>query len=509
MPKRRRSLRRKLTLWMVIVWGVVHGTLALVILLYERNAVDHFFNARLSARSIDIAAAVEPFLPEIKDDDLARIASNHSRFVMGEGFELVVYAPDGTPLAASRRPAPDLSQIAEDGGPEVGAGLAFQSRVLKVSEGEGTAPRVRAIVMNVPSDRAAGYRLLVGTGDTYARRMIRRLREVLVASVLAGLVGAAVAGWLISGLATEPLRRLLESMQRMNPGTVGTAVDMQGGSEELAIVRRELDAMRSRMQAGFRAQERFISNVSHELKTPISVLMTEMQTLPRLEKAPDELREFIQSVREELGRLGGMVDSFLLLTRVRDGKPLTAAAGSYLVNELIMDSVESCAQMAGMHSVVLSPSLLADEADLDLQIRGVPDLLRTMLDNLVRNAIRFSPANGRVEVGALRQGGKVRIVVRDHGPGIPPEMIDKVFDRFAQASSEERRGRGHGLGLEIAQGIAELHGGSIKAENCEDRGCRFTVTLPVGNAWAESGVGGVLPDEEVEEHPDQREQDDQ
>ncbi len=488
---------------MVAVWGVIHFTLALVILLYERNSVNDFFDSRLQFRIIDILAEVRPKLPGITDDDLEMIAARHSKMVLHEQFALVLYAPGGEVVASTHRPVPSIEALAADAKRPLKSARPFRTTVFDLGQQERrTTPR--AILVDVPMDGTVRYRLLAATTDTYATRMLARLREVLLASILAGLVGASVGGWLISGLATAPLRRLLESMKSMSPDTVGTAVEMRGGSEELAVVRRELDAMRSRMQEGFKAQERFISNVSHEIKTPISVLLTEMQTIPTIKESPPEVQEFVVSVREELRRLGGMVESFLLLTRVRDGKPLTAIAGAYQVNELIMDCVESCAPMAGQHSVVLDPRLISDDEQLDLSIHGVPDLLRTMLDNLVRNAIRFSPADGRVTISAGREGDRVHFVVRDEGPGIPPTLIDKVFDRFAQAESEERRGRGHGLGLAIAQGIAELHGGNISVENCPDRGCCFTVMLPVAVRVVRSSR--LAPDQEVEDHPDQREQ---
>jgi signal transduction histidine kinase len=125
---------------------------------------------------------------------------------------------------------------------------------------------------------------------------------------------------------------------------------------------------------------------------------------------------------------------------------------------------------------------------MDTAVAGEPELLRTMLDNLVRNAIRFSPTDERVEVEASVVGDRVKIRVRDYGPGIPAAQLATIFDRFAQAPEEQRKGRGHGLGLAIALGIAELHGGSISAENCEDRGCTFVVELPQFRPGAK-GVG--------------------
>lgn len=493
MPKRRRSLRTKLTLWMIAVSAIIQGTFVVLILLYERSTIGRFFDERLLGRSISIRAEVERLLPQIADADLERIAARYaSEFVMLTNFAFVLYGPDGTVIASTERPPPfDQDLAPRDPLPRSPRVHSVEKDLLpSLRDAQGS---VRAIDVDI--ERPEGeYRLLIATTDEPARRLISHLGEILVIALLAGLVGAAISAWIISGIATAPLRRVLESMKEMSPGTVSRAVEMHGGSEELAVVRRELDAMRARMEEGFKAQERFISNVSHEIKTPISVLMTEMQTLPPLEKAPPQFREFIQSVGDEMRRLGGMVESFLLLTRVRDGKPIQARVGAYQVNELLMDAIESSTAIAEQYEVLLSPTLLENDQDLDLSVRGVPDLLRTMLDNLIRNAIRFSPPHEHVYISARHEDNQVIIEIRDYGPGIPENLLLKIFDRFAQSDSEIKRGRGHGLGLEIAQGIAELHGGWITVENCADRGCRFTVRLPVGDNPSGSRVGNATAD---------------
>lgn len=129
---------------------------------------------------------------------------------------------------------------------------------------------------------------------------------------------------------------------------------------------------------------------------------------------------------------------------------------------------------------------LPDGEDLDVAVLGNCDLLRTVIDNLVRNAIRFTPKDGVVMVSAAVRDDRLTINVRDVGPGIPAELLPRIFDRFSQSKDELRRGRGHGLGLEIAMGITELHGGTIVARNVETGGCEFEVVLPVAQGKAGS-----------------------
>jgi two-component system, OmpR family, sensor kinase len=130
-------------------------------------------------------------------------------------------------------------------------------------------------------------------------------------------------------------------------------------------------------------------------------------------------------------------------------------------------------------------AILAEETDRDLLMIGDPELLRTLVDNLLRNAIRFSPQGSRIDVVVRTDGpDNICICVQDKGPGIPQPLIDRIFDRFAQGRGEEKLGRGSGLGLEIAQGIAELHGGRISASNLDEGGCEFCATLPLATSAA-------------------------
>jgi signal transduction histidine kinase len=231
----------------------------------------------------------------------------------------------------------------------------------------------------------------------------------------------------------------------------------------------------SRIQDGFVAKERFLTNVSHEIKTPIAVLLIEAQTVNR-EDCSADVRRFMDTVEEEMTRLGKLVESFLTLTRLQSGRG-PAMLKRYCVNDLVTDAISSCNTMARQHQVSLQPVLLADEETVDAAVVGDPDLLRTLVENLIRNSIRFSSAGEPVEVIGEVAGDHVHVRVRDTGPGIPPDRLGTIFDRFAQAHNTERQGRGHGLGLAIAKGIAELHGGTVEAHNRPERGCEFIVRL--------------------------------
>jgi len=201
---------------------------------------------------------------------------------------------------------------------------------------------------------------------------------------------------------------------------------------------------------------------------------------------PEDALEFVDSAEQEMKKLGELVESFLTLTRVRDGVG-SSVKKEVPANEAIMDAVEDSLSMASEYGVRIEPTL-ADGIDGGMgSVRGDPMLLRTMISNLIRNAVRFSPEDGVVRVIGSEVPGRFEIMVRDQGAGIDPDVLDHVFERHSQSADELRKKRGHGLGLSIARGIAEMHGGDIGVRNLPDGGAEFKIWVPV--AYEAGGEG--------------------
>ncbi|MDX2114768.1 MAG: HAMP domain-containing sensor histidine kinase, partial [Planctomycetota bacterium] len=344
---------------------------------------------------------------------------------------------------------------------------------------------VRTVAVPLTGTDGRPYAAVLTVTDRFTSAQQGLLRGVVVIALIIAPIASAVSGWYIAGIAVLPLEKLRQLASRLAPDSSDTIMtdNSLGATTEVIRLASEWDAARARVAERFAAQDRFLSNVSHEIKTPIAVMLTEAQTIDRSRLGP-EAREFVDSVVEEMSRLGRLVESFLTLARIQDGKGL-ARFRPYAVNDLVMDSVDNCRRMADQHRIRLEPGLFTDDESFDLAVSGEPELLRTMLDNLIRNAVRFSPENGVVCVAPARDRDNPRLIaiaVEDEGAGIPAERLHTIFDRFAQAPNQPRQGRGHGLGLTIALGIAELHAGTITAENRRGGGCRFTVVLPIADA---------------------------
>lgn len=466
----RHSLRLKLTFWMLTITVVLQAALGAAIFVVERQNVAHAAGANLRARGEAVAVALRDSA-DLTPRDLDSLAGNLERGGQLERAVVAVYGPDGRLITSNgghtrREPATMPTLPPRTPVPVRGALPGLDASL-------GEACRYATLDVNARDGRS--LTLLIAVPDSRYESLIPDYAWVLGLSLPIGAIAAAGAGWFVSGIATAPIRRFRELAGALSPEALGNAPPTLGPAPELVALQADLSETRAKLLQAFQAQDRFVSSVSHELKTPIAVLLTEAQTL-RPDQLPDDARRFVLSVVEEMRRLGSMVESFLTLTKIRGGKTTLGSAQACSVNEAVMDAVEASNKMARQYNVTLVPDL-ADGDDI-LAISGSPDLLRVMIDNLVRNAIRFSPAHHSVLIRVAEENEGCVIHVRDAGPGVPGPLIDKLFDRFAQAPGEEHLGRGHGLGLSIAQGIAELHRGRITVRNLEPGGCEFSVWMP-------------------------------
>jgi len=336
-------------------------------------------------------------------------------------------------------------------------------------------------------------------------RMHSSLITMLAAGLVVGLIGSGVGGWMVSGVVVKRIDRVARAVREVSPTRLDERVEIPAGEDEIGQMTRDLNKMLERMAVAFRSQERFMSEVSHELKTPLSALLTEAQVLKQMRAAPrysvpgidpkqlaetrralEPYERFVLSVEEEMRWLGKLVESFLMLARFGHGKQFVAEA-VVPMNDVVLDAVEHSTLYARQHGVKLALTLYdAAENEPEALIRGDAELLRVVADNLIRNAVQFSKKGDSV---FIRLGyeppqtgvehGMLVFTVKDQGPGVPAEYAERIFDRFQQAPSKAATRRGSGLGLTISKSIVDLHGGTIDLRNDPEGGCTFRVRLPL------------------------------
>jgi signal transduction histidine kinase len=274
-----------------------------------------------------------------------------------------------------------------------------------------------------------------------------------------------------------------------------TRTDRAYGGEELALARElariaavAIDNARlyQRAQDAIRAREEVLRVVSHDLRNPISAVSMGAEVL--LEDAPPALRDgpfgaTLRAIRSSAARADRMIEDLLDVSRIEAGR-LAIEPYPERVEPLVEDAIDTHRHLARERRIDLR-STLSDGLPLVLADRG---RLLQIFGNLMGNALKFTPPGGRVEIGAVLDGPEVLCYVEDTGPGIPPDQLPHIFDRYWQARRADRRGLG--LGLAIVQGLVEAHGGRIRVESEVGRGTRFSFTLPVA-ATVTPGIRAV------------------
>lgn len=222
-------------------------------------------------------------------------------------------------------------------------------------------------------------------------------------------------------------------------------------------------------------KNQLLSTVSHELRTPLSSIKGFASTLLRQDVRWDEAsqREFLRIIEEESDRLEELIDNLLDMSQLEAGA-LRVQKEPVQLRRLVRDALDEAGRRTTAHWFVMDlpaavPRVLAD-----------PRRIRQVLDNLLENAIKYSPQGGQITVTCEVEHGGVIVSVADQGPGIAPELLERVFDRFFQVNgASTRQSGGSGLGLAIARGIVEAHGGRIWAESSPGHGSVFRFTLPL------------------------------
>jgi len=295
---------------------------------------------------------------------------------------------------------------------------------------------------------------------------LRNLALVLGLVGLGGIALAAGLGWLVSKTAIGPVERLTSAAEHVTrTRDLGSRIETEERSDELGRLAAAFNAMLSELDASLRVQRQLVADASHELRTPITSLRTNIEVLARPgELAARDRERLLSDVVVQLGELSALVGN--LVDLARDEEQADAVEAEELkLDELVAECIDSAERNFPQRRFerTLEPTL----------VRGVPERLVRAVGNLLDNAAKWSPPDCAVEL-EVAEGV---VSVRDHGPGIDPGDLPHVFDRFYRAAAA-RGMPGSGLGLAIVRQIAEAHGGSVRAESPSGGGTLLRLELP-------------------------------
>jgi signal transduction histidine kinase len=294
------------------------------------------------------------------------------------------------------------------------------------------------------------------------------------------LVLAGFVGFIISKTALRPVREMTRKASGISGvGNLSERIPVPTASDEIQDLAVTFNGLLDRLEKAFVSQDRFVSNASHQLKTPLTILKGELEMFSKSEAKPENLKAFLESSRIEINRMIRLVEELLLLARLEAGKD-TLTMGTVRLDEVLLNVVSRIQKLAEKKSVSIKTGFQSERKDqeLEVQTRGDEELIAAMLENFIENAVKYSPSNTLIEVQLRSEKNNIVVTVSDQGGGIPEESRQKIFERFHRVHPSSIV-PGSGLGLAIAAEIARLHGVVIEltGNSANGRGTRIQMTF--------------------------------
>ena len=338
-------------------------------------------------------------------------------------------------------------------------------------------------------------------GATYTVLLVPRRASIFGALSLPGisltilaiaLTVSALASWWLAEHLSAPIRRIQAGARALAAETVAldasearVSAGLEGRRDELAVLARDFDAMADQLRANRAAVTQLLRDISHELRSPLA----RMRVALGLARQPaTDLPRQLARLEGEIERLDGLISQVLQLARLH-GSPPTFGREPVDIGEVIEDVVRDAnfegAAKGCRVAYADAPQEAAAQAGAAttgaarVMLLGNRELLSSAVENVLRNAVRYSPERSSVTVSLVRRAAAVSIVVRDHGPGVPPHDLERIFEPFYRvAESRDRDTGGEGIGLAITAQVLKTHGGSARAANLAGGGFEVSLNLP-------------------------------
>jgi heavy metal sensor kinase len=390
---------------------------------------------------------------------------NHPESKLVQDRLLEVLSLDGTILYRNDR----LGNRTMGGALFTGEGVGgYSERSTRTSDG-------RPVILASRQHSLNGHTILIRLA--YSQQPIwDHLKDFLMIVLLAlplTLTAAAIAGYVMADRALDPIGQMAQRAEQITTERLHDRLPVES-NDELGHLARVFNQMLSRIEQSFEQLRRFTADASHELRTPLASIRSVGEVGLQKEATPEEYRDMIGSMLEEINRLTSLIDSLLTLSR--------ADAGQIPMKLEVFPVAEIMEEAASLLDVLIEEKRLTFnfEGEKNALVRGDRLILRQAAVNILHNAVKFTPAGGSISARVRCEGSGILLSITDNGPGIPIEHLAKVFDRFYRVdASRSGENKGAGLGLSIAQWAARAHDGEIGLSTAPEGGCTFWIRLPL------------------------------
>src|SRR5215813_1537923 len=483
------SIRTRLTLWHV-------GVLALALIVFSAGV--YLLLARTLYRRMDesLRASSESIaISLVRERDEGETEAEAAHSTVDElqllNQAMAIFDAEGRLLAEKPAPGNDHARL-----PPLDSIPAGDLRLYAEPGDDGEGQRVAARRVKI-GDAGSTYLIVVSQRLETVTEELEMVGSVFLIAVPLALLLAGLGGFFLARKSLAPVVAMSEQARQISAENLERRLPVANPRDELGQLASTFNELLARLAASFDLQRQFMADASHELRTPLSVMRTTAQViLERPRRDENEYRNALAMIDDQTRRLARIVDDMFTLARADAGRRPLAHSAFYL-DELIVETARAAGVLAARKGVMVETAWSPE-----VSYYGDEHLLRQMLLNLLDNAIKHTPAGGVVRVNLNQFEKRCEVVVADNGEGIPVEAQPHIFERFYRADKARSRsdfntngangangadeadkangaGGGAGLGLSIAQWVAEAHGGTIRLVRSDPAGTIFAVTLPL------------------------------
>lgn len=362
----------------------------------------------------------------------------------------------------------------------ISKGLLTHDIILSTLENEThyfTVKKRQWATLHYP-DNQGDFIILVSAVDEKGQQELSALRKSMFSSLIITMLLQFIAGWAFANTVTNPLRQIGEQLKRINASELSSRIDIPNKKDELGQMVEMLNEMLDRLQNGIEIQKKFISNASHELKTPLTVIMGEAEVILRKDREKEEYVKSIGTIRKQGEKLTEILSDLIQLMEVSSGGSQYFEKTRFRIEDVILDAQARMFEYSGRNLIEVDYGHHSEE---DYELEGNRRWLGIVFSNLLKNALKFSdfqPVKLHTELIAYKSGKAIRVNVTDSGVGIPEEDLASLRNPFFRASNVSHI-VGHGIGLTIVDQIIRLHNGEMQISSIINEGTTISILLPL------------------------------
>ena len=462
------QIRARLTLLFVLIAaGILAGVLCSVYFLFKKNTEDAFFQgleskAEMTAQTaLRNDAVLDPLTANWSAPDNDTLPYRDNISIFNNAYERVFTVISDAPPVTVK----NLQDIYQ--------------------KGESKFQHYNLLALGRKASNLSGASYVVIVEGFCDPTQLTQLRNILIISFFVGLILVALAGWYYAGQALAPVSRIVEAVESLQPTDLSRRVATGINQDEISRLAETFNRLLDRVEQAFRMQRMFISNVSHELRNPLTAIRAQLDVTLQRDREPAAYREALQSVLDDVRSLSEMEEELLQLALIHND-PKAIPFASLRLDELIWQAKQLLQKRHPEYRANVEFGEMPDY-DQALSVRANESLLLTALLNLMNNACKYSPDQQVLVRANFRADGRHIVEVCDNGPGIPPEEQQLIFEPFFR-SPRHLRVKGTGVGLSLVQSILTLHEIELSVESPGKGGSVFRLIFP-GEAYLGEGHG--------------------